>query len=142
MKLIFFAVLVLISQRIQAQHFFILDESNADAKKIILENYTSIELKKSGKSFSFDKGNLYTFLVTISDSQQSIYEILYQTDFFEQINFLAISSNMTKLFKCEPSNMFSFFDCVSKSEENFLNFSIVRHIINCVIKRLNDYSNK
>jgi len=142
MKLIFFAVLVLISQSIQAQHFFILDESNADAKKIILENYTSIELKKSGKSFSFDKENLYTFLVTISDSQQNIYEILYQTDFFEQINFLAISSNMTKLFKCEPTNMISFFDCVSKSEENFLNFSIVRHIINCVIKRLNDCSNK
>lgn len=128
--------------KIMAQTFYKSEKSTISPSQVIIENYTTMELKslkeKSAVSTSFDKNNLYTYLQNIRDGNGATYQILYQTDFIGKLTLMSYSNNLTNFFSCNAKPMMGFDFCISNINENNFPEKTNEEIINCIMARLNN----
>lgn len=67
-----------------------------DPYSVILENYVVVTICHEPIKNEFDRKNPYTYLLLIHDKVGNPIHLLYQTDFTENLSFVAVSSNINR----------------------------------------------
>jgi histidinol phosphatase-like enzyme len=138
MKQKYILIFFLLIAKAYGQRFAKTNETITPPGNIIISNYFPIEWSSIEPVKSlFDINNNYTYMVIVSDKQDGIYHILYQTDFSGNIIYIGLSNNLTDFFYCTNHPMTGLFSCVKKNDGMFLPAEISEKIISCIISRLN-----
>ncbi len=120
-----------------AQHFIKTNQLVTDPTAIIIKNYSPISLINEKYLPDFDSKNSYTFIQKITDQNNTVYHVLYQTDFFGTINFIALSNDLWQMFNCNKVGLLSFYSCNHKHSSSNFSMEIIDNVINCILERLN-----
>jgi len=120
-----------------AQHFIKTNQLVTDPTAIIINNYTAISLINEKYLQDFDLKNSYTFIQKITDENNIVYHVLYQTDFFGTINFISLSNDLWGIFNCNKVGLLSFYACNHKKSSNNFSMEVIDNVINCILERLN-----
>jgi hypothetical protein len=104
---------------------------------ICTNNYTSIALDNNKRELRFDKQNPYTYILLINDSQQQHYQLLYQTDFWGDLNFVGVGNNLIAFFECNNDNWTSYWNCNKRAASSVLKSVATEQQLNCIVERLN-----
>jgi len=120
-----------------AQDFIKTNQLVTDPTAIIIKNYSPISLINEKHFQDFDLKNKYTFIQKITDRNNTVYHILYQTDFFGKISFIALNTDLLEIFNCNKVELLSFYACNHKNSISNFSMEIIDNIINCILERLN-----
>ena len=102
-----------------------------------LNNFIQVKIESNGTEFSFEKENPYTNILLVINQNQESFQILYQTNIWGDLSYLALSNNLYSYFDCPQKLDLSFFTCIKKARSSVLKSNIIDEQINCVIERLN-----
>jgi len=102
-----------------------------------LNYFIPVKIESNGIEFSFDKENPYTNILLVNNQNQESFQILYQTNIWGDLSYLALSNNLYSYFDCPQKLDLSFFTCIKKARSSVLKSNIIDEQINCVIERLN-----
>ncbi len=109
--------------------------------QVLVEQFTPvafpIEYQNSVASNQFDRANLYTYIQLITNSARMEYQVLYQTDFFGKILFLAYSNGLSAIFNKKEKPVFALQKCISEINHNLFSVQNSETAIDCIIDRLN-----
>ena len=137
-KLMLFILLNLLLSNVFAQHFSLGIETIRSPGEIMINNYTALPFSIEGKeNHVFDQNNLYTYTIVVKDEQGLVYHILYQTDFLDALQYLAISNNLLKYFDCENNPIRNWHSCLHKTTADDLPSEVIKNKIYCIMSRLN-----
>lgn len=132
---------MLFANEINAQTFSKGHHASMQANQIVIDNYTSITLKNGNKSLSninqFDSGNPYSYFQNIQDENDKIYQVLYQTDFWGNVLFLAYSNNLNEAFNGIAKPLYRFLSCIETVNASDFPTENIERAVNCIIERLN-----
>jgi len=127
--------------QLKAQQFILGFQSTAQPAQILIDQYTmvalSIEKPPAEHMNHFDFQNPYTYIQMLSDKNNISYQILYQTDFFGKVLFLAYSNNLTAIINKQDKPMLGFLTCIKNINRSFFPTDNIDIAINCLINRLN-----
>ena len=136
-RFLFILLLSLNWGTIFSQSFEKQQQTNAVASQIILNNYTALSLEVGKKPVAFDLSNTYTYIQPVNDKLGNVYHILFQTDFFGKLNYIALSNNLNEIFNCEKKSLIGFYACIKNIGKSFISTEIIDAIINCILNRIN-----
>ena len=131
-----FLLLLLFTQRGFSQILKIYETKNILAQEVIINNYSSINIKENLNRF--DIHNPYTTLVFLTDEKENTSHILYQTDFEENILYFGVSNNILERFICKTSPMIKLKACIKEAGNSTLSFWTINNIVDCIVDRIND----
>jgi hypothetical protein len=138
---IFFVFLFLWTTKSVAQRFVRGQQSTIQASQILIDNYTTISLLSKKDETStlniFDNSNPYTFIQNLTDSDEKIYQILFQTDFLGKLHLLAISNNLNEIFNCADKPRLRFLSCIKDVHASDFPTENIEKALHCLIERLN-----
>ena len=124
-----------------AQTFNKANQMSIFPSQVLIENYTIVPLSQDNPGPPpenlFDIKNPYTFLQVISDKNGREYHILYQTDFFGKILFLAYSNNLSPVFNNKEKPFFGWQLCIRKLNQSIFSLQNSDVAVNCMLERLN-----
>lgn len=132
------AFLVFLCINIMAQKFNKGSFSIVSPDLISIDNYRVVQMDNNNKELKFDKQNPYTYILLINDNQQQRYQLIYQTDIWENMSYLAISNNLITVFECNNDNWLSFWDCNNRAASSILKSVAIEQQLSCILQRLND----
>ena len=123
-----------------------LDLMRIDTKTILIENYNQFRLppmtSKGADWNNYNPDNRETFLEILQDNHLKKAHILIQTDFFGNINYVALSNNINALLNKKDKPSFIFDHCIQEINNGFSNqMENIIILTNCIIDRL-EYSIK
>ena len=110
---------------------------SAVASQIIINNYTAVSLEAGKKSVAFNLSDIYTYIQPVNDKAGNVYHILYQTDFFGKLIYIALSNNLNEIFNCEKKSLIGFYACIKNADKLSFSTENIDAIINCILTRIN-----
>jgi hypothetical protein len=131
-------IIITISIKINAQKFELTAIKRMDPSTIITSNYINLPDCSTSNNKLFDFNNPYTYLQLIVDESRNSYQMLYQTDFTNSLEYLSISNNAN--YQCFTIKKYEFCSCVSKSHEELFSSLQTSAILDCVVRILNRYA--
>ena len=105
---------------------------------ISIEHYSTLQMENNNKEMKFDNQNPYTYILLINDNQKHHYQLLYQTDIWENLSYVALSNNLISIFECNNDNWLSFWKCNKTAASSVLRSVATEQQLNCIVERLND----
>ena len=111
--------------------------------QVMTDHYVQIPLPQEAKAVSaFDRHNAYTYVQLINEEFGKTSQLIYQTDFFGRLLYLAYSNNLASVFNNVDKPMNTFVSCMKRVNENISPVQNVDQAVRCVIERLNYCSGK
>lgn len=132
------AFLVFLCINIMAQKFSKGLLSIVSPDLISIDNYSVVQMENNNKDLKFDMQNPYTYTLLINDNQQQRYQLIYQTDIWENLSYLAISNNLITIFECNNNKWLSFWNCNKRATSSVLKSVAIEQQLSCILQRLND----
>ena len=124
-----------------AQQFSTAEISTIKPVRVIIENYTCVNL--SGEVIDdalaniFDINNPYTYLQIVNDAAGKSYHILLQTNFMGKILFLAYSNNLSAVFNKKEKPKFLLLHCLKEINNHLSSVQVMDEAVKCIVERLN-----
>ena len=146
MKYVFILLLFNVNFNVFGQYIK-LDLLRIDTKFILQENYSQLFLQDKGSN----NGNLNkldlncadNFIEILQDPNHKRAHILIQTNFFGEIQYVAVSNNIFLAIDRKDKPKFIFNKCLSEVRNGVANAQEnIDKIINCILNRLEDCINK
>lgn len=138
---ILFLCIFLWTNKSIAQRFMKSQQSVVQATQILIDNYTTVPLctEKQEAAYLnvFDQSNPYTYIQNLTDADEKIYQILFQTDFWGKLYLLAISNNLAEIFNLSGKPMFRFMSCIKEVNASDFPTEDIDKAVNCILERLN-----
>lgn len=122
---------------LNAQKIFKQQLTLAEPAQLILSNYTTIKSCNDLSTQKFDINNPYTNLQLLTDEEEQISHILYQTDFSGNISFIALSNNIYGRFNCDNTGLLRFCSCIKKIDTHIFDSEKSEGMIDCILNQLN-----
>ncbi len=126
--------------QLKAQRISRGEHSLAIPVQVLLTQYTPILLPaylgSTEQLNRFSKDNPYTYIQVLTDRSAQNYHLLYQTDFYGKILFLAVSNNVTWLMNKPDKPLFAFNTCIRKINNSLFAMQNAETAIECIIARL------
>ena len=124
-----------------SQNFSKLELIRIDNKLILPENYSPVKLPEGifrGKtSNKYNPENSDTFLDIIRDGHHGRYHILVQTDFFGNIEYVAVSNGLLILINNKDKPTFAFEHCLQELNNGFSSQQEnIEKLVNCILERM------
>lgn len=130
-----------------AQNFNKIELLRIENKLILQENYSAIklpdEIAKGEKWNNYNADNPDTFLEILQDEHHSRCHILIQTDFFGNVEYVAVSNGLNAIINKKEKPKFVFEHCLQDLNNGFSNQQEnILKIINCIVERLETCTQK
>lgn len=105
---------------------------------ISIEQYSALQMENNNTEMKFNKQSPYTYILLINDNQHQQYQLLYQTDIWENLSYVALSNNLFSVFECNNDNWLSFWKCSKTAASSVLRSVATDQKLSCIVERLND----
>ena len=147
MKIVLILFMIQVSTVSFSQNFSKIDRIRIDTKLILPENYSPVKLPEGifrGKIYNkYNPENNDTFLDIIRDGRHGRYHILVQTDFFGNIEYVAVNNSLLILINNKDKPKFAFEHCLEELNNGFSNQQEnIEKLVNCVLERMEICSQK
>ncbi len=127
-------ITIVISIKTNAQKLELTSLKRIDPFTIIASNYVSMPDCKISNKKLFDINNPYTYLQIMVDENGAMYQMLYQTDITDVIEYLSISNNANH--QCFRIKRNEYCSCVNKSYEESFSSLQTSATLDCAVRIL------
>jgi hypothetical protein len=117
-----------------AQKLEITSTKRIDPSTIISSNYISVPSCSKTSYKSFDSNNPFTYLQSMVDENGVMYQMLYQTDFSDTLEYLSISNNANQ--QCLTNKKNEYCSCVNKFHDETFPTLQTSGTLDCVVQIL------
>ncbi len=127
-------VMITISIKTNAQKLELTTLKRIDPITIIGSNYVSMPDCSISNKKLFDFNNPYTYLQLMIDESGNSYQILYQTNMTDALDYLSLSNNAN--YQCFTVKKNEYCSCVKKSQEETFSSLQTSATLDCVVRIL------
>lgn len=106
--------------------------------QLIINNYTPLKITELDLNNYFNTKNPYTYLLLIGDENGRNHQLIYQTNFTGNLEYIGLSNSIYKQFKCAEMPIWKFNTCINQTDKTMLNSIFIDEIIDCILMRIND----
>ena len=123
-----------ISIKTNAQSLELTSLKRMDPSTIIASKYVSIPDCRNPNKKVFDFNNPYTYLQLMVDESGNAYQMLYQTDITDGLEYLSLSNNAN--YQCFAVKKNEYCSCVNKSHEETFSSLQTSATLDCAVRIL------
>ena len=124
----------MLSININAQKLELTTLKRIDPITIITSNYVNMPDCSMSNKKVFDFNNPYTYLQLMVDESGNTYQMLYQTNITEGLEYLSLSNNAN--YQCFAVKKNEYCSCVNKSQEETFSSLQTSARLDCVVRIL------
>lgn len=127
-------ITILLSININAQKLELTTLKRIDPITIITSNYVSMPDCSMSNKNVFDFNNPYTYLQLMVDESGKSYQMLYQTNITDALEYLSLSNNAN--YQCFAVKKNEYCSCVNKSHEETFSSLQTSATLDCAVRIL------
>jgi len=127
-------ITILISININAQKLELTTLKRIEPITIITSNYVSMPDCSMSNKKVFDFNNPYTYLQLMVDESGNSYQMLYQTNITDALEYLSLSNNAN--YQCFAVKKNEYCSCVNKSHEETFSSLQTSAMLDCAVRIL------
>ena len=127
-------ITILLSININAQKLELTTLKRIDPITIITSNYVNMPDCSMSNKKVFDFNNPYTYLQLMVDESGNTYQMLYQTNITEGLEYLSLSNNAN--YQCFAVKKNEYCSCVNKSHEETFSSLQTSATLDCAVRIL------
>lgn len=131
-------LIVLIYIPSESQTYFKKNLLSVSNEQLVLNNYSTIKIAELELNNYFNTKNPYTYLLLIGDEQGKTHQLIYQTNFTGNLEYIGLSNSIYNKFKCAEMPTWKFNNCINQTDKTMLNSIFIDEIIDCILMRIND----
>ncbi len=106
--------------------------------QLVINNYVPLKIDGVALNNYFNTKNPYTYLLLIGDEQGRNHQLIYQTNFTGNLEYIGLSNSIYNQFKCAEMPTWKFNACINQTDKTTLNSIFIDEIIDCILMRIND----
>ena len=127
-------ITILLSININAQKLELTTLKRIEPITIITSNYVSMPDCSMSNKKVFDFNNPYTYLQLMVDESGNSYQMLYQTNITDALEYLSLSNNGN--YQCFAVKKNEYCSCVNKSHEETFSSLQTSATLDCAVRIL------
>ena len=127
-------ITILLSININAQQLELTTLKRIEPITIITSNYVSMPDCSMSNKNVFDFNNPYTYLQLMVDESGNSYQMLYQTNITDALEYLSLSNNAN--YQCFAVKKNEYCSCVNKSHEETFSSLQTSATLDCAVRIL------
>ena len=127
-------ITILLSININAQKLELTTLKRIEPITIITSNYVSMPDCSMSNKKVFDFNNPYTYLQLMVDESGNSYQMLYQTNITDALEYLSLSNNAN--YQCFAVKKNEYCSCVNKSHEETFSSLQTSATLDCAVRIL------
>ncbi len=129
---------IILSYESKSQVYFRKNWLMISNDQLVINNYTALKIAGVALNNYFNTKNPYTHLLLIGDEQGRIHQLIYQTSFTGNLEYIGLSNSIYNQFKCAQMSTWKFNACINQTDKTTLNSIFIDEIIDCILMRIND----
>jgi len=129
---------IILSYESKSQVYFRKNWLMISNDQLVINNYTVLKIPGVALNNYFNTKNPYTYLLLIGDEQGRNHQLIYQTNFTGNLEYIGLSNSIYNQFKCAQMSTWKFMTCINQTDKTTLNSIFIDEIIDCILMRIND----